>query len=96
MTYAENMPVSISWLIPADNIPKNLLQLEMKKIKLIKDYREELQQYIKKQFDKVTMLSAIDEKSTRTKKRRLSSNISFPKQQSSFVPLSSPRFYNRS
>jgi len=91
------MPVSISWLIPADNIPKDLLQLEMKKIKLIKEDREELQQYIKKQFDNATSLSAIDENSTKTtKNQRRSRNISLSKQQSSFVPLSSPRFYNRS
>jgi len=91
MTWVDEMPVSISWLVPVDKIPPELFQLEEDKAKKIQEAREKLEQDIKNRLERAMSLVEIDENSTQKKKRTPSSNnFCFLKRQSSFVPVSSP------
>lgn len=91
MTWAKKMPVSISWLLPVNQIPGKLFQLEENKIKKIQEARDKLELDIKKRLERAMSLAKIDENSTKLKKRsRSGSNFSATLRQSSFVPLNSP------
>lgn len=91
MIWVDEMPVSISWLVPIHKIPRKLFQLEENKAKKIQQAREKIELDIIKRLERAMSLEEIDENSTKKKKRiRSTASVCSLRRQSSFVPLSSP------